>query len=252
MFILDFYSTNSKVEKFSKIATFLFPIFFISVLVFNKIIFGPGNISYFMFLAEDGPVEYATTVFFFLSFLFSTIIGLKFIKVKKNFFALLYFLLSASFFIAGFEEISWGQRIFQIETPENFSENLQNEITFHNFPKLHNLVIIGYFLVSLIGSFSWIIFSKTNKLKSFKKFFIPQHFLMSYFVPIFLFVGMLAIRSFGPTSSDGFWFYMFHWRDMEALEFLLAAGIFLFFLFTILNFKKDSQVSQKNLKTFLQ
>jgi len=250
MFRINLKSSNSNIEKYCKIAIFLFPIFFISVLVFNKIIFGPGNISYFMFLAEDGPIEYSTSIFYFLSSVFSILVAINFLKVKKKTLALLYILLSSGLFFMGAEEISWGQRILLVDTPEFFADNLQNEITFHNFPQLHNLVIIGYFLVGLIGSFSWIIFSKTNKLKSFKKFFIPQPFLMSYFVPIFLFVGMLAIRSFGPTSSEGFWFYMFHWRDMEALEFLLSVGIFLFVISKIIlwyNLNSQSNLAKSKL-----
>ena len=196
------------------------------------------------FAKEDGPVEYVTTILFFLSFLVSALIGLKFIKAKKNFFMLLYFLLSASFFIAGFEEISWGQRIFQIETPEFFSENFQNETNFHNFEIISNYNFLGYFAIGFIGSFSWIIFSKTNKLKSFKKFFIPQPFLMSYFLPTFLFFGMTLIPSYAPKSPEGLIFNFFKWPDNEIVEVLLAAGIFLFFLITILKFKKDSQISK--------
>ncbi len=201
-----------------------------------------------MFLAEDGPIEYSTSIFYFLSSVISIVVAINFLKVKKKNLVLLYILLSSGLFFLGAEEISWGQRILLVDTPEFFADNLQNEITFHNFPKLRYLVIIGYFLVGLIGSFSWIIFSKTNKLKSFKKFFIPQPFLMSYFVPIFLFVGMLAIRSFGPTSSEGFWFYMFHWRDMEALEFLLSVGIFLFVISKIILWYNLN--SQRNLAKF--
>ncbi|CUH40730.1 hypothetical protein JSE7799_03465 [Jannaschia seosinensis] len=42
------------------------------------------------------------------------------------------FLALMLFLIAG-EEISWGQRIFGIETPETFDGNIQNETNFHNF-----------------------------------------------------------------------------------------------------------------------
>ncbi len=250
MFRLNFKSTNSNIEKYCKIAIFLFPIFFISVLVFNKIIFGPGNISYFMFLAEDGPIEYSTSIFYFLSSVFSIVVAINFLKVKKKTLALLYILLSAGLFFLGAEEISWGQRILLVDTPEFFAGNLQNEITFHNFPELRYLVIIGYFLVGLIGSFFWIFLPKLNKLKIkyMIHFIIPQRYLMSYFVPIFLFVGMLAIRSFGPTSSEGFWFYMFHWRDMEALEFLLSVGIFLFVISKIILWYNLN--SQSNLAKF--
>lgn len=52
-----------------------------------------------------------------------------FVKSKNIFFLLLFI---ALFFAAG-EEISWGQRLFNIETPEKFMENnVQDELTIHN------------------------------------------------------------------------------------------------------------------------
>jgi len=234
-------SLNFKNNKFLKLTVFLFPIVFISLLILHKIMFGPGNISYFTFLDEDGPVEYATVMFSFLSVFLSTIVAINFIKIKKKTFALLYFVLSASLFFVGFEEISWGQRVFLEDTPEFFSGNLQNEMTFHNLPKIQNIVFLGYFLVGIFGSFFWIFISKLkkSKYKNLAKAIIPQRFLMSYFVPIFLFVGMLSIRSFRIITPDELWFDMFHWRDMEAIEFILAIGIFLFVLSKILEFKTN-------------
>jgi hypothetical protein len=51
------------------------------------------------------------------------------VKSKNLFFLLLFISL---FFAAG-EEISWGQRLFNIETPQKFMErNVQDELTIHN------------------------------------------------------------------------------------------------------------------------
>ena len=91
---------------------------------------------YLYLIKEDGIIEYSTA--FFL--LFSSIYLIYAFNKNKNQnqykFGLLLF--SFSFFFGFGEEISWGQRIFDIESPFFFSENnLQNETN------IHNLMIAG-------------------------------------------------------------------------------------------------------------
>jgi hypothetical protein len=75
---------------------------------------------------EDGFFEYLTAALFLGSAFYFT---RAFLKTKNIFFLLLGLL-----FFAGFgEEISWGQRIFHVETPEYFEQNnVQGELTLHN------------------------------------------------------------------------------------------------------------------------
>ena len=75
---------------------------------------------------EDQLFEWLTFLFFLVA---SFVFILLFTKTK-NFFFLILFL--ALFFAAG-EEISWGQRLFNIDTPQKFMEkNVQDELTIHN------------------------------------------------------------------------------------------------------------------------
>ncbi len=242
-------SSNSNTEKFCKIATFLFPIFFIIFLVSQKFLFGDFNEDYINFTKEDGPIEYGTALFYFLSFFVSVVIGRKLCKAKKNFFALLYFVFSASFLTAGIEEISWGQRILGIDTLEFFSENTQNETNFHNLPIFQLYQNYLFFIVGIIGSFAWLILKKFNnlKMKSFKKFFIPQPHFMSYFLPAMLFYGMILIPSYIPKSVNGLFFNFFGRTDNEVTEFLLSVGIFLFLISKIIlwyNLKSQSNLAK--------
>lgn len=87
---------------------------------------------------EDGFFEIMSSIWFFLAgilflyLFYKSKIGNDFyiLKSKKNIFLLLLGLL---FVFAGGEEISWGQRIFNIETPEVLLEiNEQKEINIHN------------------------------------------------------------------------------------------------------------------------
>lgn len=62
-----------------------------------------------------------------------------------------------AFFILGMEEISWGQRIFNSETPASLAQvNYQDEINVHNIfnPIIHNVysvvsLLLGYALISM-------------------------------------------------------------------------------------------------------
>ena len=75
--------------------------------------------------AEDGLLESLTAFF-----LFSASVTFFLSNKKHNFF--IYALSFILFFGAG-EEISWGQRIFNIQTPDELkSMNVQGEITLHN------------------------------------------------------------------------------------------------------------------------
>ena len=108
-----------------------------SILITSvNFLFTDYNNLYKYLIKEDGIIEYSTA--FFL--LFSSIYLIYAFNKNKNQnqykFGLLLF--SFSFFFGFGEEISWGQRIFDIESPFFFSENnLQNETN------IHNLMIAG-------------------------------------------------------------------------------------------------------------
>ena len=89
---------------------------------------------YLYLIKEDGIIEYSTA--FFL--LFSSIYLINALNKNKNQYKFGLLLFSVAFFFGFGEEISWGQRIFDIESPFFFSENnLQNETN------IHNLMIAG-------------------------------------------------------------------------------------------------------------
>jgi hypothetical protein len=92
---------------------------------------------------EDGFFEASTAIFFFLAAIlffylyFQDHEGNNFyiFKTKKNIFFLLLGLL---FLFGAGEEISWGQRIFNIETPQALKEiNTQKELNIHNITIFH-------------------------------------------------------------------------------------------------------------------
>lgn len=87
---------------------------------------------------EDGIIEYLSGLFFFMAAIISFyhFVTLKaggkinLFRTKRNYLVLL---LGLFFLFCAGEEISWGQRLFGIETPEFMEkENAQKEFNFHN------------------------------------------------------------------------------------------------------------------------
>lgn len=87
---------------------------------------------------EDGLFENASAVFFLVSSLSFLFLFFKIKKREARSFKLkighyLILMLSFLFFVFAGEEISWGQRIFNLETPDLLKEiNVQREINLHN------------------------------------------------------------------------------------------------------------------------
>jgi hypothetical protein len=87
---------------------------------------------------EDGPIEWLTVVGLLLA-CFVCLYRVGTLRKQKNasFIAVWAFLALVCFFGAG-EEISWGQRIFNVESSEWFKQNNAQQET-----NLHNLVVEG-------------------------------------------------------------------------------------------------------------
>ncbi len=177
---------------------------------------------------EDGPVENASAILFILSGIVGFVITAIFCKRRNKKFAILWALLAIGFLVLGFEEISWTQRIFNLETTESFSSNLQDQITVHNLKSvivyLHDfLMLVGFF-----GAFSWLIFKRWEGtgLKYFVRIFVPSWYLMFYFIPIFIFY---LIGYFMPydhiTYELGDKLLL---NDQEPPELVMALGMLLF------------------------
>lgn len=115
------------------------------IIVFSIVFLGLTYIPLFLqpqiieaFVNEDWIFETLTPIYFIITSVLLAIIVFKLqpyagshwlFRLKKL--ALLGFALL--FFVAAGEEISWGQRIFHIETPEALKQtNVQQEITIHN------------------------------------------------------------------------------------------------------------------------
>ncbi|MEQ8895889.1 MAG: hypothetical protein RID23_02270 [Roseovarius sp.] len=85
------------------------------------------------FAIEDGPVEYGTALMLFVSALVLAWQALRQFRAGHALAGACLTLYALIFVFGTGEEISWGQRIFGLETPDYLMErNHQQEITLHN------------------------------------------------------------------------------------------------------------------------
>ena len=115
----------------------------------------PISSSFEWYIQEDGIIEWLTVFGLLAASAVSIYRGIALAREKSIFFILTNLLLGLLLFVAAGEEISWGQRLFGVETPEYFKENnLQGETNLHNL-KINgveiNRLVFSYLLISALG-----------------------------------------------------------------------------------------------------
>lgn len=193
-----------------------------------------------LFEREDAFSEYLQALNYFVAACLSTLVSILAKRHGLAFLSLLYLLLGLGLAFVSFEEVSWGQRIFAISTPEYFGKNnVQDELTIHNLEVFQPLLRHAYIAISAYGAFAWILLPWLQKLvdgncESFVNYIISDRALAPYFLICFLIYTWLHylrpymyLNEIGSFSDD-FWFFL-HWRDEEHAELFLSFG-FLFFV----------------------
>jgi hypothetical protein len=128
---------------------------------------------------EDGVIEYFSALIWFIGLLIASSI-LYSGRFEKRFIIIVF--LSLCFFSMG-EEISWGQRILNIDTPESIANaNLQGEFNFHN------LEIVS-------GKYSWLTTFKTGEFHYQQVLGAQNMFRLGFFTFFFIFPILVMIPS---------------------------------------------------------
>jgi len=215
-------------------AVALFPLLFVLMTLIVKL-FTPR--LYRFLTAEESVVEFATFLAYLLAALVAANLAVDLRRQRQTLFFLSYSLLAAGLFVIAMEEISWGQRISDMNTPSVLQRyNWKNEINFHNlegFP-LHN----AYIAVGLYGAFARLLTPAVVKrgqqmlvdlftppYTPFLYFFVPcalyvhyQYLYYRYLLPLDLEWAEYRAH-FGKSITSG-------WQ--EPIELLLSLGFLLF------------------------
>ncbi|MDA0988768.1 MAG: hypothetical protein O2783_06525 [Chloroflexi bacterium] len=156
---------------------------------------------------EDGIFENLTAVFYVAGSLFCF---MGFITNRRRGpWPVRYFLLgwASLLFFLGMEEISWRQRVFDVETPEFFaSRNLQNETNLHNISSLdfNRLFYSSVFLLGVAIPSPTVLnnrFSSTMRRLSIP---LPQPQMIVPFILAFTFASpewMIAVPEFAALLA---------------------------------------------------
>lgn len=145
----------------------LFVVFIIGIY------FAQTNLNFFdtVYAAEDGIAENATAIFLACISVLQFSRLFKYFKTKSITWKLGVFLMALVFLFGAGEEISWGQRIFNVESSEYFIQNnAQGETNLHNlvvegekinkliFSQLLTLILVIYLIITpfLYRKYDWV------------------------------------------------------------------------------------------------
>ena len=197
----------------------------LAVIVLLGLYLGLSDDIYFdvNYAQEDGPVEWGTAIMLFAIFVLSLYHLIKFWSIKKLLWKVGTFLFVVLFLFAAGEEISWGQRIFGVESSEFFIENnAQGETNLHNlvvgekkinkiiFSQLLFLVMFLYLIVTpiLFRKYNWF----KNLANTFAVPIVKWHHTIAFLV-------ITILVALNPAS-----------RKWEVYELAFGAIFFLIFL----------------------
>lgn len=188
-------------------------------------------------LREDGPVEAATALLFFVAFLAGGRAAIQLLRRGFRSQGALYVLFAALMFFCAGEEISWGQRILDFSTPEAIEEiNKQDELTLHN---IGDALDVFKAVMLIAGGLGAVAYVANEKLK-IQRFWaltdyllVPPFFIASSFFLMFAFrlFRYIFVPDFNTTVT----------RYGEWIEFCFAYG---FAVFALLVYRYVTVVQQ--------
>lgn len=225
---------NLEDDRWLRWAVALFPVLFIAIALTAKIL-TPSLYSYM--IREDRPVEWLTGLAFLGAGGFAFLLALRLHRDRHMMLAVLYAGLGAGMLFAMLEEISWGQRILNMEASEFFKEqSTKEEINVHNlksFP-LH----FAFIVVGLYGAFSRLLVPGSIKRRyPFEvdlltpRYAIAPFFLVTFAIyTYFEYVYFTVLVPLGITiRRDYTWEQHFiTGKEQEPVELLLATGFLIF------------------------
>lgn len=200
---------------------FALPFVALALVAAWKAACGIENPLYLLLVREDSVFEYLTALLYFIGFGLALVLARRLQRDGQRWPGLMFAGLAFLFLFVALEEVSYGQRIFGLATPEAMAEhNLQQEISIHNLAALEPVFFrIGPMLIGLAAAFAWLLLGFRNRLPpplpDLLLYGIPPWFATGYFLLYALYWAAFSLLGGHP------WLI---WQDQELLEFVLAGG----------------------------
>jgi hypothetical protein len=203
--------------------------------------------SYRNLIREDRFIEYASSILWFLAAI-CLLVAMVYAK-RRGTRLWPYWILLLFFIACGGEEISWGQRIFNIETPEALKAvNVQDETNVHNIGSI-SIFSNSFFLVALGFFFVLPYLAKrkptVGQFLEKRSFPLPGRFAVYIFVISIVIWLIIGIR-FGTLGFHPFSIYPEHYynqSDDEIFEPLAAYSFFAFSIFEAMRLRGKTGVA---------
>ena len=192
----------------------------------------PGRYNWL--IREDGPVEWLTVLVYVVAALLAGITAIRLWR-DERFFSVAYLLFAGGLLLIAGEEASWGQRVFDFETPAALLDvNQKQEFNLHNtrhFP-LH----FAFIAVGLYGAFGRLLatFLLGDRVPravelltapvALTLYFLLPAMLYVYFELVPVFYDIPPNMSLGKLMSS--WFVS--GKEQEPFELILGFGFLAF------------------------
>lgn len=193
------------------------------IAAYGFYIAGTGQEAFMHWLREDGFVENMTVLFLLVSSGIAIYRSVGYFKQKQLKAVVTWGVLAFLFFFAAGEEISWGQRIFGIETPEFFKErNLQEETNLHNLVvgdvKI-NILVFSQMLFGVMAFYLILLRPLVSKVEFFR------NLVARFKVPLarWSYAAMIVVFSFAFSRINLL-------KEAELIEFLFSVIFLLIFI----------------------
>ncbi len=195
--------------------------FFILAFIILGITFAKIDLKYTeaVYLVEDGVLEWLTVVPLLCGAYISFERFFMLYKERSKEFNFCLFILGMLFIFGAGEEVSWGQRMFAVRSPEFFiHNNSQGETNLHNlilggvkinrliFGTILGIVIASYFLILPV------LFLKIKRIRELINRFgipIPRYFHLAMYIALFVLVKMIDSGRRGEALEfGGCWIFL--------------------------------------------
>jgi len=220
---------------------------------------------------EDGPIEWGSALFLFAACIVMLFVFVRELKNKDLYWftKLSMLALAGVFFVMGMEEVSWFQRVLDIDTPAQFKGNIQDEMNLHNFATnyVENAYYFGAFVYLVVFPYIRLLYSEVEKIGYFRLFVARPYIALigalacayNYdmwnivFMQITFYASLVIIAYYAVVSVNGIdkiltlvcllllilpqWIYLSHgenylrvWDVTEYREFLMPLAFFIYTL----------------------
>ena len=190
LFSVTNYSSKFLQNTWSKLIMIL-PLYFYPTFLIR--FYWPGLHAWFK--GENSFLEQIQVIMLLVLFYLNLKIA-KLPKLIKNYpiCRWVFSFLATIFFLVAMEEISWGQKLFELPTPEFIAkQNVQREFNIHNNALIFPKVYYAYLFISGFAAFAWLLRHQIEKLvKKLKQcwlnLLVVPGYLFGYFLPSFIYV----------------------------------------------------------------